>query len=265
MAPSTAPRQPYLFCPVLHRALCSGSLASCALFAWVLWRGSEGLGAAWVLGVVCGNQRCSAPSARCHPPSGDTCAEPDSPPKICALRQFPMVLAGRERCDACMGVICSWPIARSALLCAGGKPDAIFFASSLTLFFTLSQNDNGAQRAHAGIVVVLAFICREYHRRARFLVRGCERQCGSFEHGDAARTHRHGLARATHKCFVLGDWCPAFWTQAACVRVQRPSEWSVLVQQLYVRAGQLLRRLLLLPRWFLLQLLDLPVLRQRRL
>ena len=71
VAPSTAPRQPYLFCPVLRRALCSGSLASCALFAWVLWRGSEGLGAAWVLGVVGGNQRRPWQSYL-HPPAPRT-------------------------------------------------------------------------------------------------------------------------------------------------------------------------------------------------
>ena len=35
---SNGARQPYLFCPVLRRALCSGSRASCVFFAWVLWR-----------------------------------------------------------------------------------------------------------------------------------------------------------------------------------------------------------------------------------
>ena len=44
MAPSTAPRQPYLFCPVLRRALCSGSRASRVSFAWVLRR------AEWLFG-----------------------------------------------------------------------------------------------------------------------------------------------------------------------------------------------------------------------
>ena len=42
MAPSTAPRQPYLFCPVLRRALCSGSGAFLRLICAVAVEGLRG-------------------------------------------------------------------------------------------------------------------------------------------------------------------------------------------------------------------------------
>ena len=42
MATPTAPRQPYLFCPALHRALCSGSGAFSRLFCVGAVEGWEG-------------------------------------------------------------------------------------------------------------------------------------------------------------------------------------------------------------------------------
>ena len=60
------PGNPTCFAPscAAHSALARAP--SCASFVRLLWRGSEGLGAAWVLGVVGGNQRRPAtlPCAR---------------------------------------------------------------------------------------------------------------------------------------------------------------------------------------------------------
>ena len=84
VAPSTAPRQPYLFCPVLRRALCSGSRAFSRLVcvgAAERWEGSlawRGGLAWWVAGWGVPRRGCSGvgtASANCSRRGAEGCLD----------------------------------------------------------------------------------------------------------------------------------------------------------------------------------------------